>query len=56
MTEAIPEDKKEELQRIIPLGKLGEASAIADAVLFLSSSKSDYITGQVLNVDGGMVM
>ena len=56
MTEAIPEDKKEELQRIIPLGKLGEASAIANAVLFLSSSKSDYITGQVLNVDGGMVM
>ena len=56
MTEAIPEDKKEELQRIIPLGKLGEAQAIADAVLFLSSSRSDYITGQILNVDGGMVM
>ena len=56
MTDDIPADKKDGLLSLIPLGTLGETKAIADAVVFLSSSSSDYITGQVLNVDGGMVM
>ena len=56
MTDSIPEEKKEELKKMIPLGELGEAKAIADAVVFLASDQAKYITGQVLNVDGGMVM
>jgi 3-oxoacyl-[acyl-carrier protein] reductase len=56
MTDAIPEEKKDELKKMIPLGELGSGQAIADAVLFLASSRSNYITGQVINVDGGMVM
>jgi 3-oxoacyl-[acyl-carrier protein] reductase len=56
MTDAIPADKKAGLESMIPLGKIGDAKAIADAVVFLASDRSDYITGQVLNVDGGMIM
>jgi len=56
MTDAIPEDKKAGLEAIIPFGKIGDADSIADAVVFLASDRSSYITGQVLNVDGGMVM
>jgi len=47
---------KELLLQAIPLGKLGQPEDVAKAVLFLSSSDSSYITGQVINVDGGMVM
>jgi 3-oxoacyl-[acyl-carrier protein] reductase len=56
MTDNIPEDKKDALLSAIPLGYLGDAEAIADAVIFLASDKSKYITGQVINVDGGMVI
>jgi 3-oxoacyl-[acyl-carrier protein] reductase len=56
MTDSIPEDKKTALETLIPLGKIGEAQAIADAVLFFASDRANYITGQVLHVDGGMVM
>ena len=56
MTENIPEDKKEALLSHIPLARLGEAQAIADMVTFLASSKADYITGQVIHVDGGMLI
>ena len=40
----------------IPMQKLGSAADVANAVLFLSSPLADYITGQVLTVDGGLVM
>ena len=40
----------------IPLGKMGQPEDIANAVVFLASDKASYITGQVVNVDGGMVM
>ncbi|KAL7545513.1 hypothetical protein ACHAWF_008862 [Thalassiosira exigua] len=56
MTDAIPADKKAGLESMIPFGKIGDAKAIADAVVFLASDRSSYITGQVLNVDGGMIM
>ena len=40
----------------IPMKRIGEPKEVANLVLFLSSNLSDYITGQVINVDGGMVM
>jgi 3-oxoacyl-[acyl-carrier protein] reductase len=46
----------EELKQQIPLGFLGETSDIANAVAFLASDGARYITGQVLCVDGGMVI
>ena len=54
MTQRLQEDKKQELKRQIPLGYGGSPSDVAEAVAFLSSERARYITGQVLNVDGGM--
>ncbi|WP_305041419.1 3-oxoacyl-[acyl-carrier-protein] reductase [Geoalkalibacter sp.] len=56
MTESLPEKTKEDLSAQIPLGRLGEANEVAQAVLFLSSDQAAYITGQVLGVNGGMYM
>lgn len=56
MTEILPEEVKQNLLKQIPLDKLGEPEEVAKAVIFLVSDESNYITGQVLNVDGGMVM
>ncbi|MBI2251199.1 MAG: 3-oxoacyl-[acyl-carrier-protein] reductase [Armatimonadetes bacterium] len=56
MTEKLPENIKKELISKIPLGFLGVAEDVANLVLFLSSPASRYITGQVINVDGGMLM
>jgi 3-oxoacyl-[acyl-carrier protein] reductase len=56
MTEALPEKAKEELRRMIPMDRLGKAEDVAQAVLFLVSEASSYITGQVLNVNGGIYM
>lgn len=55
MTEKLAEDKKENILLRIPLNRLGTPEEVANAVLFLASSMSDYITGQVITVDGGMV-
>ena len=55
MTDALPDKVKEEVVKHVPLGRMGNPSDIANAALFLASSESDYITGQVLQVDGGML-
>jgi len=55
MTAGLTESQKEEILRKIPMQKLGTANDIAQAALFLASSMSDYVTGQVITVDGGML-
>lgn len=54
MTKNMTEDAKKSLNSMIPMGKMGSTKNIADLVLFLAGSSSDYITGQVICVDGGM--
>lgn len=56
MTEVLPEKVKESSVAQIPLGKFGKPEQVAAAVAFLVSEDAGYITGQVLHVDGGMVM
>jgi 3-oxoacyl-[acyl-carrier protein] reductase len=56
MTDVLTSDQKEAITKNIPLGKLGEPADIAAAALFLAGPGASYITGQVLTVDGGMVM
>ena len=56
MTKSLPDKVKDEILKSIPMKKMGNPKEVANLVLFLSSSLSDYITGQVINVDGGMVM
>lgn len=56
MTDALPDKAKEELKRLIPMDRLGKPEDVAEAVLFLVSEASSYITGQVLNVNGGIYM
>ncbi len=55
MTEKLPEKVTVEMLKRIPLNKLGEPKDVAEAVLFLASQEANYITGQVLVVDGGMI-
>lgn len=54
MTAALPEAEKEKLAGIITLKRLGKPEDIANGVVFLASEKASYITGQVLQIDGGM--
>lgn len=54
MTAALPEETREAYARSIPLGRLGSAQDVADAVAFLASDRASYITGQVLAVNGGL--
>ncbi len=56
MTEQLPEEVKTQMLTQIPLSKLGNPEDVAKAVVFLASEDSNYITGQTLHVDGGMVM
>ncbi|MGE3954491.1 MAG: 3-oxoacyl-[acyl-carrier-protein] reductase [Parachlamydiales bacterium] len=56
MTEVLPDGVKEVILNQVPLKRLGNPEEVADAVLFLASDCASYITGQVLTVDGGMVM
>ena len=56
MTNDLPETAKTEMFKAIPLGRMGNAQEVADAVLWLASPQSSYVTGQVLAVNGGMYM
>jgi 3-oxoacyl-[acyl-carrier protein] reductase len=56
MTAAVPEHILELMKSKTPLKRLGEPKDIANATLFLASDASSYITGQVLSVDGGLVL
>ena len=56
MTDVLSDAVKESIHTQIPLKKMGEPKEVANAVYFLASEENSYITGQVLNVDGGMVM
>jgi 3-oxoacyl-[acyl-carrier protein] reductase len=56
MTRALPEDQRAAMLGQVPLGRLGEARDIANAVLFLASDAAAYITGETLHVNGGMLM
>ena len=56
MTAVLKEDIKEEIAKKIPLKRMGTPQDVANVVKFLASSDSSYITGQVINIDGGMLM
>jgi 3-oxoacyl-[acyl-carrier protein] reductase len=56
MTDVLPEKVKEELNTRIPLGRMGSARDVAAAIVFLASDEAGYITGHVLDVNGGMYL
>jgi 3-oxoacyl-[acyl-carrier protein] reductase len=56
MTARLPENVKAQMLSLIPLNRFGKASDVADLAMFLASDASSYITGQVIKIDGGMVM
>lgn len=56
MTASLNEEIKSQMLRLIPLGKFGSGQDVANLALFLASEYSSYITGQVIKIDGGMVM
>ena len=56
MTDVLKEEVKQEIAKNIPLRRMGSAQDVANVVKFLASEDSSYITGQVINIDGGMVM
>ncbi|MBI3211339.1 MAG: 3-oxoacyl-[acyl-carrier-protein] reductase [Simkania negevensis] len=55
MTDKLSDAQKESILQRVPMGRLGDPKDLAQAALFLASSMSDYITGEVLTVDGGML-
>lgn len=56
MTDVVKDDVKQEIAKNIPLKRMGTTQDVANVVKFLASDDSSYITGQVINVDGGMLM
>ncbi|MBF0472979.1 MAG: SDR family oxidoreductase, partial [Nitrospirae bacterium] len=56
MTDSLPDKVKEEMMGAIPVGRFGEAQDVANAVSFLASVEAEYITGNVIHVNGGMYM
>jgi 3-oxoacyl-[acyl-carrier protein] reductase len=56
MTKNMTEDARKGVSDMIPMGRMGSTKDIADLVLFLADDNSNYITGQVICVDGGMAI
>ena len=56
MTRQLPEDRKQHLLGQIPLGRLGTPAEVAAVVVFLASREAGYITGETININGGMYM
>ena len=56
MTEVLKDEVKEEIAKNIPLKRMGTTKDVANVIKFLASEDSSYITGQVINIDGGMLM
>jgi len=56
MTSVLSEDLKQSALKMIPLGRVGTPQEVAHCVAFLASEEASYITGHVLNVNGGMLM
>ena len=56
MTQALSQEVRDNLQKQIPMGRLGTSEDVANAVRFLASDSAGYITGQVIHVNGGMWM
>jgi 3-oxoacyl-[acyl-carrier protein] reductase len=56
MTDVLSDEVKDEMKKSIPLGQFGSPEDVTNAVIFLSSKEADYITGQVIHVNGGMYM
>jgi len=56
MTDVLKDTVKEEVKKLIPMGRFGTAEDVARAVVFLASPQSEYITGQVIHVNGGLYM
>ena len=55
MTDKLTEEQKKAILSRVPMGRLGDPAEVADAALFLASDMSNYVTGQILTVDGGMI-
>ena len=56
MTDALTEEQKQAILDRVPLAKLGKPEDVAKVVRFLASEDADYITGQTIHIDGGLVM
>jgi len=56
MTEKLPEKAREAALSRIPLGRFGKPEEVAQVILFLASDESSYVTGQVIGIDGGLVI
>ena len=56
MTDVLKQEVKEEIAKNIPLRRMGTPEDVANVVKFLAGEQSSYITGQIINVDGGMLM
>jgi len=56
MTDALPEELREQMKKQVPLARLGTPEDVARVILFLASDDSAYVTGQVISIDGGLFM
>ncbi len=56
MTQKLPEEVRKKMLELVPMGRMGSPDDVADVVYFLASDLSRYVTGQVITIDGGMVM
>jgi 3-oxoacyl-[acyl-carrier protein] reductase len=56
MTEQLSEEARQRLLSVVPLGRWGTPEEVAEVVNFLASDAASYLTGQIIHIDGGMVM